>query len=324
MGKFYVLIPAMVLLAASWVSAGTFEVLAQAPGVRQTPAKLFLKPGAVVKAEFRNETEMQLEQDTLFPDMPDEGMEPDPIDSPPITHKRRKAPPHREQTSDPRAVPRQPAEAGRMAPPPAVFPRGDDLTSGAMSQNQEYGDDLDADLEKDLVISPPPPKPSVTAGAEKNTREETRARAKSNRSKSKQAQRKARPKYRAKTTPERYAAYPSHIRKVKPVSQSGWSVPAGTYRPTARVDTHEFGVNNAPRRIARPITAESLQNGHRPGTPPMRATRVVREGVTVKLVPQPVPASYQAGESDSNLGNELLSTAADVIGLPFAFVSSLF
>jgi hypothetical protein len=56
----------------------------------------------------------------------------------------------------------------------------------------------------------------------------------------------------------------------------------------------------------------------------MRATRVVREGVTVKLVPQPVPASYQAGESDSNLGNELLSTAADVIGLPFAFVSSLF
>jgi hypothetical protein len=45
--------------------------------------------------------------------------------------------------------------------------------------------------------------------------------------------------------------------------------------------------------------------------------------VTVRLAPQTVPAAYGYPEEDF-AGSEILSIASEIIGMPFAFISSLF
>jgi len=51
--------------------------------------------------------------------------------------------------------------------------------------------------------------------------------------------------------------------------------------------------------------------------------RFVRDGVTIKLAPRAIPASY-AGEMEQSIPAEIISAATDIIGLPFALISSLF
>jgi hypothetical protein len=84
------------------------------------------------------------------------------------------------------------------------------------------------------------------------------------------------------------------------------------YRPMYQgnaVPEREY-MTSAPRRaIATPPTAD----------------RFVREGVTIKLAPAgasetPYPEEYR----DDSSGSDILSAATEIIGLPFAFISSLF
>jgi hypothetical protein len=51
--------------------------------------------------------------------------------------------------------------------------------------------------------------------------------------------------------------------------------------------------------------------------------RVVRDGVTIKLAPAAAPADYMEYPEESS-GSDLLSTAVEIIGFPFAFIGSLF
>ena len=57
---------------------------------------------------------------------------------------------------------------------------------------------------------------------------------------------------------------------------------------------------------------------------PPTARRFVRDGVTVKLAPQPMPATYHGYHDQGFDGSDALNSALDVIGLPFAFISSFF
>ncbi|MGC8659175.1 MAG: hypothetical protein ACP5U1_08885, partial [Desulfomonilaceae bacterium] len=87
--------------------------------------------------------------------------------------------------------------------------------------------------------------------------------------------------------------------------------------------TPNFGQN----RMAQPNYALSAP---RPGLGAEAQTdRVVRDGITIKLAPAAAPVTapmppYEAEQRDDSSGSDLLSSAAEIIGLPFAFISSLF
>jgi hypothetical protein len=60
--------------------------------------------------------------------------------------------------------------------------------------------------------------------------------------------------------------------------------------------------------------------------PPPMAERFVRDGVTIKLAPNAAGAEapYADAYRDDYNGSDILSAATEIIGLPFAFISSLF
>src|SRR5271157_1536479 len=70
MGRICSITAAMVLLTVPWVSAGTFEVLAQGAPIA-TLAPLQATPGTVVKAEYKSEfpgaPRMRTESDIFVP-----------------------------------------------------------------------------------------------------------------------------------------------------------------------------------------------------------------------------------------------------------------
>lgn len=281
MRRIIVMIPALLFLAVSWAAAGTFEGLADR-GVPRADAPLFIKPGTVVKAEFksnlRDSGDMELESDLLLPEESASATEP--------------------------SVTPKPAP---MAPPPNSVPRTERSTNTlAQSEDRIAGNDLD--LEKDLVISPP-----------RNTREEAeeapaiqaeeKKPAPSPRSVAETKKKKSRAASRGVAKVRRYAAEPQPIVKVKPqTTRNGWSVPAAAHRRPAH-DYHPRPMVNEPsRRIAMPPTVD----------------RFVRDGVTVKLAPQAVPAGGYPEYAPESTGDELLNAAAELIGLPFAFISSMF
>jgi hypothetical protein len=276
----------------TWVAAGTFEVLSDVSAVR-TPTPLYAKPGMVVKAEFKTHQaaapEIRTQSDSLLPEhatLP--AVEPRPV----AAFKQRRA-------------------AANTSPPPATPIERARRTS--VAQAKDDANDLELDLEKDLVISPPPPgtedRSGTTAGPVVKTRgsgvQEAIEAAKP---RPKAKKRKTRVGRTAPRRSGRFAASPRSIRKVRPLtSYNPWSVPAGTYeRP------------NYP-------TAGPAAPGESYGRiiPPQTVRRYVRDGVTVKLAPRTVPESYEEGYYSSD-GSDIVSSALDVIGIPFALISSFF
>ncbi len=289
MGRICSITAAMLLLMTTWVVAGTFEVLSDASAVR-TPTPLYVTPGMVVKAEFRSHQaaapEIRTESDALLPEhAPLPGVKPRPA----AAFKQRRA-------------------AANTSPPPArPLQRARDAN---VAQAKDEANDLELDLEKDLVISPPPPRTEDKGATEARPAVETRGtgvqeaiEAAKPKAKKKRRVRRAAPRRSGQ-----FASSPRAIHKVRPLtSYNPWSVPAGSYdRP------------NCP--VGRPsLSGESYSRI----APPPTVRRYVRDGVTVKLAPRPVPASYADSYYQSD-GSDVVSSALDVIGIPFAFISSFF
>lgn len=297
MGRTLCIAAAFVILAASWVSAGSFARLSEDAQLLK-PTPLYLAPGAVVKAEFKSNvgrnTEMELESDALLPEPSSNNAGPQVTPKPAVAFRERRT--------------------GAMAPPPRSNQQQPGAAPG-LAQVSEQKPEMDLDLEKDLVLSPPPrktderPTPSLKPVVEPKggVPEEKRV--------EKQLRKKtptANAKVRTAPPKSRYMA--QRIRKVRPISQTAWNIPAGSHGRNGYRAYPDESHYRVPRRVACPPTTE----------------RFVRNGVTVRLAPTAVPPGqypapeYQPEYQEDLAGADLMSVAAEVISLPFAFISSLF
>lgn len=308
---------AIMLLTASWVGAGNFEVLAEA-GVVRAPTPLYIKPGTLVKAEFKSNlktsSDLDVESDALFPEKVSAKNEPKVTPRPAVAYRER--------------------SAGAMAPPPAAK-KGSQPGGGLLAESLTQAGEMEEDLEKDLVLTPPPPKTEETEkSAPVSVRGGKELQEKSvvgdlPRKEKKKASVSVKQKRRAADL-RRYSVTQKPIRKVKPLTAANnpWARPAGTHGDRKYQGNHyrhryhhEYAnegtryqamtppyMNSSPRgRIARPPTTQ----------------RYVRDGVTVKLAPaaaSAVPPYYE----EEGSADDILSTASEIIGLPFAFISSFF
>ncbi|MEJ2718779.1 MAG: hypothetical protein P8182_16900 [Deltaproteobacteria bacterium] len=294
MGRIFTITAAILLMTVSWVGAGTFSVLADAGAVK-TPTPLYVGPGMVVKAEFKSnlnqDAELQAQSDALFPVETPAQAGPKVTPKPAVTFKER--------------------GTRAMAPPPAATPvRKPGLDTVAQAKEQK--DSLELDLEKDLVISPPPAKGGGKSDVGVRPTVETRG-ARQGAIKEKKVHKAKATRRVKRTSPSRrahYAASRRAIRKVRPISRHAWSLPAGNYRARGcPISPDSIDARAFPRRVAQPPTARSY----------------VRDGVMVKLAPRTVPAAYDGYPEDGEfVGSEILSVATEIIGMPFAFISSLF
>ena len=59
---------------------------------------------------------------------------------------------------------------------------------------------------------------------------------------------------------------------------------------------------------------------------PPSADRIVRDGVTIKLAPAAAPPmdGNPYPEEESSAGSDVINAAAEILGMPFAFLSSFF
>lgn len=311
MGKVYAITAAIVLLTASWVCAGNFEVLADA-GVVRPSAPLFIKPGTLVKAEFKSNlkatSDMELDADTLLPEQVSTKNAPQVQARPAVAFKDRRT----------RA----------MAPPPRLTPKPE-AGYGKMAESKgEESVDLESDLEKDLVLSPPPPKSEESIELQRQPVEKRPAVEKKAKTERK-SQQKATPSVKRVAPPDRgqYAISQKPIQKVHPVTQSGWSHPAGAYvnRPCpVGADCAAVRPNPGMNAKYQPMPPKYMTSQPR-GTvaQPPAANRFVRDGVTVKLAPAAASATYM-DEPEESSSDDILSTAAEILGMPFAFISSFF
>ena len=234
MARLFIVAAAIVVLTASWVCAGNFEMLADA-AISRPSTPLHINAGDVVKAEFKSNLkrnfEIELESDTLLPE-----------------------PAAAKETSRVQAKPavayRERSNRG-MAPPPRVSPKSQRL--GARAEAADEAPDLEADLEKDLVISPPPPKTEQKPAMEEKSAAEKKAV-----TEKKAEKKKAGPAVKRVAPSEfgTYAASPKPIQKVRPpVAQNPWSYPAGAYesRPNPGqqylTDAPRQAVNQSNRRV---------------------------------------------------------------------------
>jgi hypothetical protein len=330
MGKIVTTAAAIVVLTASWVCAGSFQGLADAASVRPlTP--LYIQPGTVTKVEFKSNlkanSDMEMESDI-------------PVAEPVAA------------SSGPNIKPR-PAVAFRerpsaaMAPPPRTN-AGVDSEVGSMAENRDDTSSLESDLEKDLVLSPPPAKTEENGQSEpKPVIERKPVEQKSGVSGIRTEKKKAAPQVKKAIPPEQaqFATKSGKpIRKVHPLSQNQWNVPAGSNDPRyGRPGTPR--INHAARsRNIRTATREPMDGQYRHPrqgeavperdymtseprraiVPPPTADRFVREGVTIKLAPAGAAPPYPDEYRDDSSGSDILSAATEIIGLPFAFISSLF
>ncbi len=319
---------AIFIAAASCAWAGTFEGLAAAASAKP-PTPLFMQPGSIVKTEFKSnptsDSDVDLEAD--------------------FSSVAQAAARNSNQAQPKPAVAYREGRHGTMAPPPKVH-QTDKASKARFAASQEESE-LEADLEKDLVLTPPPPKteekvdrtPKGKPIIEKKAVEKKPAV-----TEKKTEKPKAEPRVQ-KMGPadyEQYARSPKPIQKVRPVTRNWWSFPAGAYdnRPysvdvTGQVCPPNVGCVPAdPRatmsRQQRPVNqvyncprgTHEAQRGLA-AAPTNYPDRVVRDGVTVKLAPATAPADYMEYPEES-AGSDLLSTAAEIIGLPFAFIGSLF
>lgn len=301
MGRITSITAAIMILTVSWVWAGTFDVLAEASAVR-APTLHSLRPIPVLKAQFTTamgtDSQMQTESDVLIPE-------------------QSQIPQLVQVTPKPAAAFKE-RSVGAMAPPPkaAVVKKPG---AAKLAQKKEAPDPLELDLEKDLVISPPPAEPEAEEkpSASPAPTVETKGITPKERIGEKRVdKKKAAPTVKPVTPlplPEQYAASPKAIRKVRPLTRSAWSFPAGTYgpAPACPVRPNSFTTQSY-TRVAPPMDAPPTQ-------------RYVRDGVTIKLAPSQVAQNPQLRENAEEFGGpDILSVAAEIIGMPFAFISSLF
>lgn len=239
-----------------------------------------------------------------------------------------------------------------MAPPPATSPGGKQ-SSRVMAASTDDDSDLEADLEKDLVLSPPPPKAEEKADKasrplmEKKSAERSLVIAPEKKAEARKTEPKKPVPTVKKMQPPDYgqvAASPRPIQKVRPVTRNWWSFPAGAHdnRPypsdTARsVCPPSPGYTRMdPRRAMTSTTSQDCRWPRQPaGSHDPRASmvgpsatgeRIVRDGVTIKLAPATAPADGMRPDYyyEESAASDLLSTAAEIIGMPFAFIGSLF
>ncbi|MDA8405258.1 MAG: hypothetical protein M0T73_00115 [Deltaproteobacteria bacterium] len=312
-------IAAILVLTASWVSAGNLGALATA-AASQAPTPLYVKHGALVKAEYKSGLMTTADEDVSAT-----GIQPERVAA--SADQKIMARP---------AIAFKPRPSGMMAPPPRVESVGNGQ-AGLVAEAKQDSLDLEGDLEKDLVLSPPPQKaeetkevPAKPVATESRPAPEKTAVVAS----PKKAVKKPIAKKITKVHPvPRYAGSPKPIHKVRPVSQNSWQFPAGAYenRPFPQTQTvyapSNFGAPNVtPNRMSPPSYATS---DPRPTFGAQRSSdRIVRDGVTIKLAPATAPVTaplpYESDQRDDSSGSDLLSTAAEIIGMPFAFISSLF
>ncbi len=330
MGKIVTIAAAIVVLTASWVCAGGFQGLADAAAVRPlTP--LYIQPGTITKVEFksnmRTNSDMELDSDIPLAEPVAASGGPNITARPAVAFRER--------------------PSGAMAPPPRTRADGDSRV-GTMAENQDDSSSLESELDKDLVLSPPPAKteektPSTSNQVIEKKPVEQKAGVSGVRN-----EKKAAKQFKKPLPPDRVHFVTKSgkpIRKVHPLSQNQWNIPAGSRdarygRPaTARVD------HAARSRHIRTATREPMDDRYRPYyqgnavaerdymtsaprraiVPPPTADRFVRDGVTIKLAPAAAAETgYPDEYRDDSSGSDILSAATEIIGLPFAFISSLF
>jgi hypothetical protein len=151
MGKIFTMAVAIVMLTASWGSAGNFEALADAGAVR-APTPLYIKPGTLIKAEFKSNlrTTSDMDADSLFPEKVSSRTGPKVKPRPAVAFRQR--------------------AAGGMAPPPKVKHESP-ANMGTMAESLEQAVEMEEDLDKDLVIEPPPVKVDDVEGTVKKPQE---------------------------------------------------------------------------------------------------------------------------------------------------------
>ncbi len=298
MGRVLSTTMALLLVTASWAGAGTFKVMSDERPA-QVSSPLYMPPGSVVKADFKS----SIKSDSLT-DMDSDAGSAAEVDADKRSGGKGKS-----------GAAKKPRSAkGKMAPSPRVQTKPDKVAQSGPGEL-----DLEDEIGRDLVL--PPPQPSRDAQGESPAfMKDNQADAgdpRQSRNKKSESQSKATKKSSKRVTssappaPGLMAGKP--IRKVKPISGYMWNAPAGT---------SAFGP------YGMPMEPQPLMSEARPRiVPPAMAERFVREGVTIKLAPRTVPAAYPSShvpDQDSNSGSEFMSTVTEIIGLPFAFVSSLF
>jgi len=208
---------------------------------------------------------------------------------------------------------------------------------GARAEAADEAPDLEADLEKDLVISPPPPKTERKPAKEEKPAVERKSGAEKKAVTEKKVDKKKAGPAVKRVAPAdlgNYAASPRAIQKVRPpVAQNPWSFPAGAYegRPPQvqqyLTDEPRRAVNNGGRGVngysGAPNQGYNAADPRRFAAPPAAPDRIVRDGVPIRLAPAAAPP-IQPEFVDESSGSDLLNSAAEIIGLPFAFISSLF
>lgn len=315
MGKICSVAVAIVLLTAPWVGAGNFELLADSGAVR-APTPLHVKPGTPVKAEFRSNlttsSDVEIDTENLLPEKVSAKAEPSVSPRPAVAFRER--------------------GPGAMAPPPSLAQRSKEKESPAESLDQSG--DIEEDLEKDLVLSPPPPKteelekPAARPEAQPQTEKEKIT---PPRTVAKDQSKAAAPSVRKKGVrePRSYVVGQKPIQKVRPLTSSNpWQHPAGSHGDRQ----YNF---NADRMTSQPCNAYG--GAYCPMTPPYMTSapqrrvpqppttqRFVREGVTVKLAPASAPGPYGHPFEQGQAEDDILSAVSEIIGLPFAFISSFF
>ena len=335
MGKIVTTAAAIVVLTASWVCAGSFQGLADAAAERPLTS-LHIQPGSLTKVEFksnmRTNSDIELESDIPLAEPAAASSGPEISPRPAVAFRER--------------------PSGAMAPPPRTSAEVDSRV-GTMAENRgdatSLDSDLDRELEKDLVLSPPPAKteePSLVAPrpvVEKKPVEKKKGLSGVSIENKKPSFEVKKPLPPEKVHFATKSGKP--IRKVRPLSQNHWNVPAGSRdsrygRPsTARISqparsrhtrtAAQESRNSRSRRMyqasAMPEREFITSEPRRAITPPPTADRFVRDGVTVKLAPTAAAASpYPDEYGYDSSGTDILSAATEIIGLPFAFISSLF
>jgi hypothetical protein len=315
MGRLFLIAAVTALFLASWATAGNFDVLAQS-GVIKPPAQSYLEPGAVVKTEFKSSLKTTSDEDL---ESDSNSLWPEPVAA------RAKAKP---------ALAFKERSKG-MASAADASPKVAAETRAAKEQN----DELDGDLEKGLILNPSAPKgEEKTQDAPKPTVESRKPDTKAGaETKAKQKSAKRIQKVQPSNL-DTYAQGTKPIRKVKPVTQNPWMNPAGNYA-AAQCPAERF-------ENACPITAPAQGRSKRVQVPnfrpmgpqaeagymsseprrgaPAANDRIVRDGVTIKLAPAAAPPAQAEMMQDDSSGSDLMSAAAEIIGLPFAFISSFF
>jgi hypothetical protein len=305
MGKIFSVAVAIVFLTASWVGAGNFDPMADA-GVVRAPTPLHIKAGTPVKAEFRSNlktsSDTEIDTDNLLPERVSAKAEPSLTTRPAVAFRER--------------------ATGTMAPPPEAKP-----TPPA----QDFlAESMEEDLEKDLVLSPPPPKVEEAQKPAPPAKEQVTTTRPAPREEKKAAAPPVKPRKEA-AEKRSYVLSQKPIQKVRPLTSSNpWQYPAGTYgdrRVVPNADRMATQPCDEYGRTYCPMTPSYMTSEpRRRVTHPPTTHRFIQDGVTVKLAPasaalgSPPPYQYEQGQSD----DDVLSAITEILGLPFAFVSSFF